>query len=1551
MRSIILRLGIWIQLVAVAFAEVPLGRVWERVDGFDNEEAHYLFTEGGTTYAVGNGGTIWTTGDRKTWLREKTLVSDDLRGFAKTNGVEVAVGAGGRVLSRSPGGEWNVQPSGVSESLRSVAFGGGFFVAVGDVGTIIRSVDGVNWEFWANSFTSDLSDVIWNGSSFIAVGDASTVISASVDGSWVAHPLVGLPFRNLGRIQQGDGGYIIDGFFSSVDGVTWSAGSFLGIGSLDMAFGSGVYVVSGSSGNVAVSADGIDWRTIKTGLSRDVISVEWDGAQFIAIDASRNLLISNDGIRWTSEGFGNDASLLGGCWAGDQFVLVGSAQEIYTSPNGLLWTTETTPPHGNLVAAAFSGDRIVAVGEDTSILHSTDGQSWEKADIPGSWHLWDVHWSGSEFIVVGSAGVIFTSPNGMDWEMSNPGRLDAVTWDGSRFLAFSGRNVLTSSNGNDWAPLAMAHPGFKDSLGYDYSMNDLVWTGAFYVAVGENGWILKSDDGISWTKGGVGGFGNHTTEFYSVVSTGSLLLAGGRNILWSSSNGVDWSIISHGAFTLFQDIAWNGSTFMTVGGTEVKSSSDGMSWTTVHTRTNGDLRLIVWSGSEWVMGGAKDVLGFSRTAFVAVSDDGSSWVDETGNEGATVERVASIGGIHYAVDSAGEIKTYSGGAWGEEALELSGSPVAVLAGASGVHVFSEFGMGIKSSEIDGWSAGDVRVNSDTLTTVVSGGGRFVVGTRDQWSDSIIMSSLDGENWSEGVITDGSTGPFLDSVWTGSEFHVVSRTGRVASSDGINWTNPAPGECCLGDRRSLAVYEGTTIIGGVRFTGGATLWIETDVGFVERAVSDFGTISGFVVSPEKVLALGSGDLLMSEDGENWSKLNLPRHLGETLEKVIHSPLGFFAVGDQGDVLRSLDGEVWSRARANSLMEFSAVAFGNGKAVVAGNGIMTSSNGESWDNVSIGTLPDGVEDVTWGGDRFVAVGENFAAYSVDGISWEIVEIPSSPLFSISWTGVNFVAGAANGLILTSDDGASWNVRVIPRDISSLASGNGVTMVTTSEDQCFVSPDGVNWSLSLDPTLDNFSGEDAKVYFLGGSFFCLYSSRFLYSSPDGVIWTPSLGAFKSMAWTGSEYVAIDDRRRVMTSLDGVAWTTRFTLHFSHKSADLIWTGSQLVSVGTSGTAYSSVDGVAWTALATGTTTDLVQVVWTGSQLVALDENGELVYFDSGPALPEGITARGLAMIGGQLVATCDLGIIAVLNGETWSLVDTGAGVSLNVISLISGKITAMGNSGAVVESSTAQIESAWSLRARSAKWDRSLRKIVFKGGALRAVRKEGDVLSSPDGIIWSLPSGDNFGIVISLEIIGAETLYFQSDGLVTRELSDGTNHPEDSGTLKDFTSVASSSDRLVAVGEDGVILLSKSGNEVPFGFDRWIAEQGAVVGSLEFDGDWDGDGVSNGMEYLHGFSSSLEDSTNDVGRLPGIDLGEGDPRFVFEISTDYQDMHLQILRSTDFNSWQVVAEKFGLGEWGGLIMVQEVTALGGRKVVSILDSSDTSPKAFYQLVAKPR
>ena len=104
--------------------------------------------------------------------------------------------------------------------------------------------------------------------------------------------------------------------------------------------------------------------------------------------------------------------------------------------------------------------------------------------------------------------------------------------------------------------LAMWTPRY---FGKGNTLNGIVWNGATFVAVGDNGLAVSSADGVIWRE----------------ASTGT-------------------------AETLY-GVAWNGALFTAVGtrGARVESA-DGLSWAPVDSSTSNDLFNVKWSGGRLI---------------------------------------------------------------------------------------------------------------------------------------------------------------------------------------------------------------------------------------------------------------------------------------------------------------------------------------------------------------------------------------------------------------------------------------------------------------------------------------------------------------------------------------------------------------------------------------------------------------------------------------------------------------------------------------------------------------------------------------------------------------------------------------------------------------------------------------------------------------------------------------------------------------------------------------------------------------------------------------
>ena len=222
-------------------------------------------------------------------------------------------------------------------------------------------------------------------------------------------------------------------------------------------------------------------------------------------------------------------------WGGSRFVAVGygnghdgRGQAVYYSailysPDGISWTVAeryvsySAAAGGNrLRAVAWNGTRFVAVGHEEGyggmygkIVHSSDGTTW--TEIPGGTqrpYLLDVVWDGVQFLAYGGGGIYYHSPDGITWTavtwtwtIQRSYWRARAAWNGERFVRLErgavNNGTHQSTDGIIW----------KYVLIDDVDLEDIVWNGARFVAVGETDdplgddepLILHSLDGMTWT--------------------------------------------------------------------------------------------------------------------------------------------------------------------------------------------------------------------------------------------------------------------------------------------------------------------------------------------------------------------------------------------------------------------------------------------------------------------------------------------------------------------------------------------------------------------------------------------------------------------------------------------------------------------------------------------------------------------------------------------------------------------------------------------------------------------------------------------------------------------------------------------------------------------------------------------------------------------------------------------------------------------------------------------------------------------------------------------
>ena len=230
--------------------------------------------------------------------------------------------------------------------------------------------------------------------------------------------------------------------------------------------------------------------------------------------------------------------------------------------------------------------------------------------------------------------------------------------------------------------------------------------------------------------------------------------------------------------------------------------------------------------------------------------------------------------------------------------------------------------------------------------------------------------------------------------------------------------------------------------------------------------------------------------------------------------------------------------------------------------------------------------------------VAGGTNQAGYSVDGITWSNVTLPSSQEWiAIAYGKVSnvsrYVAVSRQSQIAAwSIDGVSWTSSSIGEggDWNGIAYGNGRFVVISESDSSStsraVTTDGaVTWSVGSVST-----GAVAIAYGLGR--FVIVEGNFsnsVASSTDGITWTTATlpanvdsteNNWRDIAFGNGRFVAIaDNNAQTAYSLNGTTWTSG-QLPVNADWRKVSYGNGVFLAVADGETAASSNDGVVWTS-----------------------------------------------------------------------------------------------------------------------------------------------------------------------------------------------------------------------------------------------------------------------------------------------------------------------------------------------------------------------------------
>ena len=443
------------------------------------------------------------------------------------------------------------------------------------------------------------------------------------------------------------------------------------------------------------------------------------------------------------------------------FVAVGTTTGINTSADGRTWyNSGNSLTLGNLNSVVGMNTHTVVVGASGTVGYSTDGRNYQPSkllrrrnvfpliffdDITISQDFNDVTFGATKGVAVGAAGTI---------AFTKAGQAGFGT-------AFEVAQKVSSVN-----------------------LNGVGANGNVFVAVGENGIILRSNNGESWS--GVTTSTITTNLNHAHYGNGQWIAVGAAGtIIRSSDNGRNWTVVSAGATFDLNRVGYANSVWVAIGQSGmVMNSIDTNTWYKKFVGVGTDFNGLAFGDNKFVTVGLSSNIYSSE--FAKVSAAGTATVSVAGT-------ITSINiteqGFGYNPNSPVEVLISVEPVIKERITSPNvegdyGDVVSVASSATGINTTSP----MLIFELDSDSFLDQAAFSNISRSGISSGDYFVI------RDSVVGSPTTSITIGNQPIGIGTT--FIDNIYLvaqreQSNSGIVTVYCNVQGITGIGTTNFAP----------------------------------------------------------------------------------------------------------------------------------------------------------------------------------------------------------------------------------------------------------------------------------------------------------------------------------------------------------------------------------------------------------------------------------------------------------------------------------------------------------------------------------------------------------------------------------------------------------------------------------------------------------------------------------------------------------------------------------------------------------------------------------------
>lgn len=336
----------------------------------------------------------------------------------------VAVGDGGTIATSGDGARWRLFEVQGRPALRAIAFGAGRYAATSDSGVLV-SDDLLTWRELPRDPQFTFEHVAGDADALWAIGKHAALSLRAPASAWTGQPALATTAIEIAPAGRGlaEGARLFETGPSPLRRLSTGDADVFGLTDAGE-----VVVWSGErfEPDARFPIQGVLDAGLALGKPRSYVAQSTPAVQRVWTGGGRWLFLYDDHHAADTHdsttfvrlplpaGFvPRDAARGAGIWviAGEQGGAGAVVRTSYPERFDAVQSTSTEP----LAAVASDGSRFVAVGRGGVALTSTDGATWTRSTLPGAPDLVDVAFGASRWAAVTAAGKVLVSDDATTW--------------------------------------------------------------------------------------------------------------------------------------------------------------------------------------------------------------------------------------------------------------------------------------------------------------------------------------------------------------------------------------------------------------------------------------------------------------------------------------------------------------------------------------------------------------------------------------------------------------------------------------------------------------------------------------------------------------------------------------------------------------------------------------------------------------------------------------------------------------------------------------------------------------------------------------------------------------------------------------------------------------------------------------------------------------------------------------------------------------------------------------------------------------------------------